>query len=34
MPFTAKIKREDAFCSADQREIYATCAGSPPKALW
>ena len=25
MPFTAKIKREDPFCSADQREIYAMC---------
>jgi len=23
MPFTAKIKRDDPFCSADQREIYA-----------
>jgi hypothetical protein len=25
MPFTAKIKREDPFCSADQHEIYAMC---------
>jgi hypothetical protein len=25
VPFTAKIKREDPFCSADQREIYAMC---------
>jgi hypothetical protein len=25
MPFTAKIKRDDPFCSADQREIYAMC---------
>jgi hypothetical protein len=25
MPFTAKIKREEPFCSADQREIYAMC---------
>ena len=23
MPFTAKMKREDPFCSADQREIQA-----------
>jgi len=25
MPFMAKIKRGDPFCSADQREIYAMC---------
>jgi hypothetical protein len=25
MPFMAKMKREDPFCSADQREIYAMC---------
>ena len=25
MPFTAKIKREEPFSSADQREIYAMC---------
>jgi hypothetical protein len=25
MPFTAKIKREDPFCSTDQREIHAMC---------
>jgi hypothetical protein len=25
MPFTAKIKREDPFCSADQRKIEAMC---------
>jgi hypothetical protein len=25
MPFTAKMKREDPFCSADQREIQAMC---------
>jgi hypothetical protein len=25
MPFTAKIRREDPFCSADQREIEAMC---------
>ena len=25
LPFTAKIKREDPFCSADQREIQAMC---------
>jgi hypothetical protein len=25
MPFTAKLKRDDPFCSADQREIYAMC---------